>query len=749
MGKIIKSIYYSFPVQLVLLHLKKHPLMLILWFSLFAIVTNLFGSVFGLNFLFLDPEYLGKVNFWSFFLIGLMLGLFIMAFHISSYMLNSFRFPFLATLKYPLAIFVINNSIIPAAFLITYSTLLVIFQYNAALALELDTFFNIVALLLGLTSMILFFGLYFSQTNKNVFVIIGIRKANRYSEKRRLFNWTSVQRSAKLWQVDNFLTAKFRIRPVRGVEHYDEKLLLTVFKQHHYNALLIQVLSIALLISLGALADYKAFIVPAGASILILFSILIMMVGAFTFWTKGWQAFAFIALIIALATVFNFDFLNYKNQVYGINYEGEKAAYNYTALSEAASETQIAADKEYTLQILENWSVKNSGSKGKPKMIFINATGGGHRASVWTFKVLQELDSMFNGQLMEQTMLISGASGGMLAAAYFRELYLRKKQGEFIDLQDEQYISNIGKDLLNPVSFMIVSNDIFYPWRKYEYDGYTYRKDRGYIFEKYYNLNTDSVLNKKLLDYRKPEFESQIPMMVLSPTIIKDEKMLFVSPQPVTYLTRPSTAPKDSFAVDGIDFGAFFKEQNSYNLKMTSALRMNATYPYVLPPVSLPTEPTIFVMDAGLRDNFGIQTSIRFIDAFKEWIRQNTDGIILISINSANPSLIGMDINNSGLMNRLFNPVGNIYLNWIKMQSYYQKYLFHYANEWFDGKADFIEFNYIPREKDQPASMSFHLTAIEKKKIAEAIHLEINQDAFKKLQSLMAQPDRVLTSSNP
>ena len=39
---------------------------------------------------------------------------------------------------------------------------------------------------------------------------------------------------------------------------------------------------------------------------------------------------------------------------------------------------------------------------------------------------LQRIDSLMNGRLMQQTVLINGASGGMLGAAYYRELYLQK-----------------------------------------------------------------------------------------------------------------------------------------------------------------------------------------------------------------------------------------------------------------------------------------------------------------------------------
>ncbi|MEI4572951.1 hypothetical protein, partial [Klebsiella pneumoniae] len=59
---------------------------------------------------------------------------------------------------------------------------------------------------------------------------------------------------------------------------------------------------------------------------------------------------------------------------------------------------------------------------------------------------------------------------------------------------------------------------------------------------------------------------------------------------------------------------------------------MNATFPYVLPNVWLPSNPIIDVMDAGLRDNYGQETTLRFIQTFKEWLQKNTAKLVVIQI---------------------------------------------------------------------------------------------------------------------
>ncbi len=72
---------------------------------------------------------------------------------------------------------------------------------------------------------------------------------------------------------------------------------------------------------------------------------------------------------------------------------------------------------------------------------------------------------------MAHTVNISGASGGMLGMAYYRELYKRRENGEPSDINNPIYLEDIGKDLLNSITFTTVSNDLFIPSQKYYYQG--------------------------------------------------------------------------------------------------------------------------------------------------------------------------------------------------------------------------------------------------------------------------------------
>ena len=88
---------------------------------------------FGANALFLAPEYLGNVNAAGAAITGIAVGVFIMSWNITTFILHSKRYRFLATTSKPFLKYCINNSIIPLTFLIFYFICAVQFDINKEL----------------------------------------------------------------------------------------------------------------------------------------------------------------------------------------------------------------------------------------------------------------------------------------------------------------------------------------------------------------------------------------------------------------------------------------------------------------------------------------------------------------------------------------------------------------------------------------------------------------------------------------
>src|SRR5688572_10676411 len=142
-------IAYSFPVQLLLNNFKRNHVLVLCWVILFAMITGSFGKYLGVPYLILDPEYLNKVNFTSFFIIGLCTAAFSTAFHITCYINDGHRFSFIGTLSRPFTKFAVNNSIVPVLFLATYIYQIVRFQINNEYTTTEDLTLDLVGLLSG------------------------------------------------------------------------------------------------------------------------------------------------------------------------------------------------------------------------------------------------------------------------------------------------------------------------------------------------------------------------------------------------------------------------------------------------------------------------------------------------------------------------------------------------------------------------------------------------------------------------
>src|SRR6478672_8417765 len=141
----LRGIFYSLPVQLLFLHLRKYQVLLLFWLFLFLIVGGGFMKSFGADALMLAPEYLGNVNFVSTALVGMAIGVFIMCWNVTTFILFSRHFTFLAATQYPFLKYCINNSIIPIAFLVFY----LVRAYEFAHVKELISNVEIIFLTLG------------------------------------------------------------------------------------------------------------------------------------------------------------------------------------------------------------------------------------------------------------------------------------------------------------------------------------------------------------------------------------------------------------------------------------------------------------------------------------------------------------------------------------------------------------------------------------------------------------------------
>jgi hypothetical protein len=739
MKKYLVGFFYSLPVQLLLLHFRRYQVLLIFWYILFATITGHFLQPYGANSLFLAPEYLTRVDALSMTIVGFSVGVFVMSWNIATFILHTRHIKFLATTAQPFLKFCINNAVIPLIFLGVYfgSAL----EYN--LNLELVSTLDLVILFSGFSGgFILCIGIsfaYFFSADKNIYRTMGhviISENRRYEKVTRR---KQIARQKGDIRVDWFLSASLELRKPRNVQHYSQEFLDSIFKRHHIFAVVAVLISFLFLLLIGFFSDINTFQIPSAASITIFFGILIGVATAISLYLGSWSIPSLIVCALLLDWLYQENIIDPRNKAYGINYNNEKErpAYNRNTLMEMVSPQNIEADKKTFLKMLQNW--KRRQASDKPVLFIINSSGGGTRSATFTLNVLQTLDSVTNGQLMKHTFLINGASGGLLGSAYFRELYAEKLKDTSINLQDETYSKNISRDLLNPLFSSLVSRDIIGPVRKVEINGNLYIRDRGYAFEQKLNYNTRGILNKTIGDYKHAEESATVPVMFFNSVITRDGREMIVSTHPVRFLMQPliDSIHITSTEPDAIDFNSFFQKQDPLKLNVLSALRMNATFPYVLPNVWLPTNPVIDVMDAGLRDNFGQQTSLRFIMNFKDWLQQNVSKVVLIQIRDRPVGDWERPYEPGSVFSPFTKPIFLLQNNWYRLQDYFQIDELNYVARTFGDQFYKISFQYIPAKANANAALSFHLTASEKIDIEAAMNDSLNMKSFQRVVDLM------------
>ena len=147
------------------------------------------------------------------------------------------------------------------------------------------------ALGLGILLFLIISTLYFVRFNKNVHEISG--KDASYFEKllasgkeatliKKIKWYQRIGRKQK-WRVDTYMGSLTKIKMARRSDHYDKELLKKVFKQNHINASFFEIVLIVSFIILGLFRDIDWVIIPAGASIFLIFTIFLLLFQRFVF----------------------------------------------------------------------------------------------------------------------------------------------------------------------------------------------------------------------------------------------------------------------------------------------------------------------------------------------------------------------------------------------------------------------------------------------------------------------------------
>jgi len=326
----------------------------------------------------------------------------------------------------------------------------------------------------------------------------------------------------------------------------------------------------------------------------------------------------------------------------------------------------LETDLISTSEMLTNWQERITRLDGFfPKQnqpaVVVTVSGGASTSALFSACMLFNLEEAYPG-IGERIVLISGASGGMLGTAYYAAQclpggiisQLREKQlayvrgvanretyvNEVAQLR-EKFLAGFKRDFLTPLIQKWIFKDIPYNFFQSHTDN-----DRGRALEAAWSRSFKGAPDAKtgswfedrspfdipVASFRQWERKALIPSLVFSPMIVEDGRQLLISNLDLDALVEAEAKPEPYPALAAVEFFKLFPKAKEFRLG--TAVRLNASFPFLSPAATLPTNPPRRVVDAGYYDNYGANVALKWIEANETDLRRVTDGkgVILLQL---------------------------------------------------------------------------------------------------------------------
>jgi len=325
------------------------------------------------------------------------------------------------------------------------------------------------------------------------------------------------------------------------------------------------------------------------------------------------------------------------------------------ALAHRPDSSKDYPDPPYLYDLYENYYHFPKWPDGKRTCVVVSASGGGIQAAAWTSKVLTSLDAKIE-PFGESIGLISSVSGGSVGAMHYlanRKMRINSKDGLKCMLPPEN--SNLIYARANASSLESIGWGLSFPdfarvVLPFRIDRAV---DRGWALEgSWWNRMGRSAADARWMsevrmrDLIQPTIDGTFPPVIFNATTVETGQRVLIS-QVRGAAVRPGTSQSNIYKavdtpIDFLDFyGSVFKDPTAVNPRLTTAVRLSATFAYVTP-VALPmpvddelildpklrSRLDLHLCDGGYADNTGLVSAISM---FHDLIAQYDEEIDLES----------------------------------------------------------------------------------------------------------------------
>jgi hypothetical protein len=272
-------------------------------------------------------------------------------------------------------------------------------------------------------------------------------------------------------------------------------------------------------------------------------------------------------------------------------------------------------------------------------LFVVCVSGGASRSAVWTAAVLQELDRQIPG-FSNLVYLLTGASGGMVGAAYHVALLQKPdvwpwpkgtRQRCTFGVSAEEMVNRLAADSLSPVIHGMVFYDLpalFSP--------FALATNRGEGLEAAWANRLEKALAGSFDNLAEGEVAGWRPSLVFTPMLVEDGRRLLISnldlkPLAANLWNALGSGQGYGTSCPALEFFKLFPAARA-TFPLSTAARMNASFPYVSPAAALPTVPRRRVVDAGYYDNYGINLAATWLYLHRYWLRDHVPRVLLVHI---------------------------------------------------------------------------------------------------------------------
>ncbi|HSJ76738.1 MAG TPA: patatin-like phospholipase family protein, partial [Gemmatimonadales bacterium] len=245
----------------------------------------------------------------------------------------------------------------------------------------------------------------------------------------------------------------------------------------------------------------------------------------------------------------------------------------------------------------------------KPVLVAVAASGGGITASLWTAKVLAELQRELGPEFSESIYGLSTVSGGSVGSMYFIDAFEGGRAPTQKSL--DQVIDNAGTSSLAATAWGLAYPDF---WRGFSLQN-PFRPffDRAWAMEQVWRrtMRPGGTKVPTLETWRADVRSGRRPAALFNATIAETGERLVLSPLKLNPLPGGCVADDSGFD-DCVDARTFTQLYEDKDLPVTTAARLSATFPFVSP-ITRPrladsdeVSNPYHVADGGYYDNYGV-----------------------------------------------------------------------------------------------------------------------------------------------